>query len=113
MHTFTHVRLPKMPDSDSVRFSAYAFNSDRVKSVISPALEYRISVAAAKQNTCCRAYVISVGVNANQSRWNLDLAVPSAKRIQQLFATKLRGHYSEVIRTELYSDLAENGLQAV
>ncbi|MGC2661152.1 MAG: hypothetical protein WA324_24625 [Bryobacteraceae bacterium] len=110
-HTFSHIRLPQSSGAKTVKFTAYAFNSDRVKSVTAPALEYKPTGATPKKMLVRRAYIISVGVNANQSRWNLDLGVSSAGRAAQLLAAKLKGEYGQIVEIPLYSDLAENGVQ--
>jgi hypothetical protein len=109
--TFHGVPLPQRKDVKSVIFTAYAFNSDRVKSATSPPFEYQLPVPRA--NTPRRAYVITVGVNANESHFNLEMAVPSAQRAGLLLAGELRNDYSEIHPIALYSNLAEDSAQVV
>jgi hypothetical protein len=53
-----------------------------------------------------RAYLLTIGVNANQSpNLNLELAVSSAERARSLLRDKLRAEYTEVVEIPLYSDL--------
>jgi len=110
-HTFSHIRLPERPGVGKVEFTAYAFNSDRVKSLTTPPYECKLPAATPRKAVPRRAYLITMGVNANQSRWNLELAVSSAERARQLLRGKLQGEYPEIVEVPLYSDLAENGVQ--
>jgi WD40 repeat protein len=105
-HTFSHIRLPQRQGVDKVKFTAYAFNSDRVKSVTTPPFEYMLSgVRAAAASR--RAYLITMGVNANQSsNLDLELAVSSAEQVGVLLRDKLKADYAEVVEIPLYSDLA-------
>src|SRR5258708_24234360 len=50
-----------------------------------------------------------MGGNANESRWNLDVAVSSAEKARSLLHAKLAEQYSTVIDVPLYSDLADSG----
>ena len=53
-----------------------------------------------------RAYLITTGVNANQSpNLNLDLAISRAEAARSILRDKLRDDYGEVIEIPLYSDL--------
>jgi hypothetical protein len=106
-HTFHHIRLPQRAGVDKVAFTAYAFNSDRVKSLTTPPLEYFPPRAAVSPLgvVARRAYLISIGVNANQSRWNLDFAVPSAQDAARLLHEKMAREY-EVVEISLFSTLA-------
>jgi WD40 repeat protein len=109
--TFPNVRLPQRPEMKKVSFTAYAFNSDRVKSVTTQPYEYTLPLRSA---TAVRgkAYVVTMGVNANQSHnLDLELAVSSAERVRALLRGKLRGAYSEVVEVPLYSDLDANSNQ--
>jgi WD40 repeat protein len=109
--TFSHIRLPQRPGVDKVEFTAYAFNSDRIKSLTSPPYEYKPPAAPQGNVVSRRAYLITMGVNANQSRWNLELAVSSAERARHLLRGKMEGEYQEIVEVPLYSDLVENGVQ--
>jgi hypothetical protein len=102
--TLTHVRLPQRSGAKNVAFTAYAFNSDRVKSLMTPPFEY--SLPGPKGTAPRRAYLVTMGVNANQSpNLNLELAVSSAERARSLLRDKLRAEYTEVVEISLYSDL--------
>jgi hypothetical protein len=77
IHEF-HVRLATRDVGRPVRFTAYAFNEDRVKSETSePKDPYVVPQDAAKR--LARAYVITVGVNGYQNkRRDLEFAVKDA-----------------------------------
>ncbi len=52
-----------------------------------------------------KAYLITMGVNANQSyNLDLDLAVPSAETARGLLRNKLNTEYQKVVEIRLYSD---------
>jgi Caspase domain len=108
-HTFHHIRLPRQPGVDKVTFTAYAFNSDRVKSLTTPPLEYSLpKLSVARPGVVARrAYLISMGVNANESGWNMDFAVPSAEHAARLLHDKLAKDY-EVVPICLFSALASD-----
>jgi WD40 repeat protein/tetratricopeptide (TPR) repeat protein len=110
--TFHHVRLPEHVATSKVHFTAYAFNRDRVKSLTTPAYEFDLPVSHAGEGTTRTAYLVTMGVNANQSHnLDLELAVSSAERVRALLRTKLHGDYSEVVEVPLYSDLAADSNQ--
>jgi WD40 repeat protein len=103
--TFRGVRLPQS-DVKKVAFTAYAFNADRVKSQTTSPFEYQLPTV--KNATPRQAYVITIGVNANQSpNLNLELAVSSAERARALVRDRLRAQYSNPVEIQLYSDLDE------
>jgi WD40 repeat protein len=105
-HTFSHIQLPQRLGVKTVWFTAYAFNSDRVKSVTTPPYEYEIPKSVRGQSATRRAYLVTMGVNANQSHnLDLELAVSSAERVRTLLRAKLQADYSEVVEIPLYSDL--------
>jgi len=112
-HTFHHIRLPRRPGVDKVQFTAYAFNSDRVKSLTTPPFAYVLPKPSAPPAAVARrAYLISMGVNANQSRWNLNFAVASAQDAARLLHEKLSKEY-EVVDISLFSTLAPDSPQVV
>ncbi len=108
-HTFSHIRLPHA--ASTTRFTAYAFNSDRVKSSTSAALDLKRQGATEHKLPSGRAYIITAGVNANESRWNLELAVSSAHQMGALLAAKLKKDYGQIVNISLDSDLAEDSQQ--
>lgn len=103
--TFRHIKLPVGGNSKSVQFSAYAFNSDRVTSESSPPFIY--NVPSAKDKTRPKAYVITVGVDANQPEWELSFAAKSAEDMKQALRQKLEKAY-EVINISLLAARAKD-----
>jgi WD40 repeat protein len=107
--TFT-VKLPRSSKTKDIEFSAYAFNEDRVKSETarlrwSP--PEAVKPAAAQPNVKSRAYVIAVGVNANENpAFDLQFAANDARRFQEVLPQSLAatGEFSEVVRISLISD---------
>lgn len=104
--TFTFsVRLPANSKANEVEFSAYAFNEDRVKSDTARASYTMPARATTKAKP--RAYVIAVGVNANENpAFNLQFAANDARRFQEVLPQRLTatGEYSEVVPITLVSD---------
>jgi WD40 repeat protein len=97
---FNGVKVPRA-GIKQVTFSAYAFNGDRVTSETST---YRYQLQAVQNSVKPRAYVITMGVDANQSgsSWSLDLAAESSGNMQKLLSGKLSRNY-EVIGIPLIS----------
>lgn len=108
---FEHIRLPMQTATGEVYFTAYAFNRDRVKSLNSPPFKRTLPPAAG--SSAKRAFLITMGVNANQSGWNLDVAVTSAEQARRLLHAKLLQEYPTVVDVPLYSDLGDNGEAAL
>jgi WD40 repeat protein len=107
--TFRHVRLPRRPQVRNVEFTAYAFNSDRVKSMTSLPYHYPLPLTQ-RDPVRRRAYLITMGVNANQApNLDLDLAVSSAETVRPLLRAKLSVDYQDVIEIQLYSELDDTG----
>lgn len=88
--TFSGVRLPHHNPQTKVEFSAYAFNSDRIKTATSR-YEYKYErwVGAPPP----RAYLLTVGVNTFQSPLVQPLLFPSndARRIRDTLSQNLAG----------------------
>jgi hypothetical protein len=100
---FHNIRIPQRAGTQRIEFSAYAFNSDRVKS-LTKSMEF-IPKQPAERSYPRTAFLLTMGVNANQSpHLNLELAVPSAQRARSLFHSKLLATYSKIVEVELYSD---------
>jgi WD40 repeat protein/uncharacterized caspase-like protein len=76
----THVFKVKLADRDRgqpVKFTAYAFNEDRVKSETASDESYKVPDDVAQPKP--RAYVIAIGVNAyDNPEWKLGFAVKDA-----------------------------------
>jgi WD40 repeat protein len=101
--TFRNIRLPRRSGLDHVEFTAYAFNSDRVKSLITP--PHPFSLPPSSQPVSRTAFLLSMGVNANQSRnLDLDFAVSSAEKARSLLRSKLQADYQQIVEITLYSD---------
>jgi WD40 repeat protein len=93
------VQLPRGKDASSIKFTAYAFNEDRVKSETARyewATEQKQKLPQADANVTRRAYVISVGVNNFQlPGFNLSKSNYDADQFQRVIPEKLRqtGNY--------------------
>ncbi len=99
--TFT-VRLPRNQPGEGIEFSAYAFNADRVKS---PAMSVEYRLPADGAGAPAKAYLVTVGINAYQSRqWDLNFAANDARRIQDVVSQALQGY--EVVPVSLISEYA-------
>ncbi len=99
------VKLPRNSNSKEIEFSAYAFNEDRVKSDTARAT-YTLPPNPGFK-TKPRAYVIAVGVNANENpAFDLQFAANDARRFQEVLPQRLAatGAYSEVVPVSLISD---------
>ncbi len=105
------VKLPRGSGGRKVEFSAYAFNSDRVKSETARTVS-EVRRAPATREEPRRAYVITVGVNKYQNpAWNLRFAANDSRLARRLFSERLRalGEFSEVVEVALVSDDEEAG----
>jgi len=97
------VKLPRKKEKQKFEFTAYAFNSDRVKSATAK-LVY--DLARPLPTVKGRAYVISVGVNVYQdSSWDLKFAARDAEISEAMLSKTLaaRGDY-EVVGIKLTSN---------
>lgn len=97
------VRLARLAGSRQVKFSAYAFNNDMIKSATARNGYTRSSVAAVKG----RAYVICVGVNSYQDRtWDLTYAASDADLACEILSSKLVGSglYADIVSMAMVSD---------
>lgn len=98
-----HVRLPRRSEPREVTFSAYAFNTDRVKSATATA---RLALPADLQPVAGRAFVVAIGVADNESRsWRLSYPANDARRLLAAAGEALRrsGRYREVVGVPLIS----------
>ena len=77
---------------------------DSVKSLTTPPYEF-VLPSQSGLPVRRRAYLIKMGVNANESRnLRLNLAVSSAERARALLRDKLSVDFQDVIEKQLYSD---------
>lgn len=103
--TFRNVALPHNEESGAVEFSAYAFNSDGVKSATARATHDVKGLTPRKG----RAYLITVGVNAyDNPALNLNYAVNDAREVRRVMGASLEslvkgGEYTEVVEVPLLS----------
>ena len=101
---FPEVRLPQHGRSKEIELSAYAFNSDRVKS---PTARQMYTLPEDLPNRRGRAYVISIGVNSHDHpSWDLDYSVADAEALQSQLVARLaiNDRYERVVGVGLYSD---------
>ncbi len=105
---FHDVALARAGDGWAGSFSAFAFNGDQVKGPTSPAVPFSVpgSPGGGHGPARGRAFLVTVGVNANESHWTLDLAVSSARSVQALLGTWLQGRFKEVVEVPLLADFA-------
>ena len=126
---FENIALPRLSDKSEILFSAYAFNSDRVKTSTATykfkparvttrpsrtqAGERRARVAqASSTRPGRRAYVITIGVNAFENNdWDLKYAANDAHLMGEVLLKGLMqsARYAEVVLVPLISDYKEVG----
>jgi WD40 repeat protein len=100
------VKLPGNPNNRQVEFSAYAFNSDRVKSETARTL-YTLPDTASAKPPSRTAYVITFGVNKfDNPEWNLQFAGNDARAVREVVSESLRKRkeFAEVVEIALVSD---------
>lgn len=104
--TFTFkVKLPHADAGRRVEFTAYAFNSDRVKSETA-----RVAYDTPERPGGPgprRAYVLTFGVNKfDDPKWDLRYAANDARAIRQSVSAGLRARkeFAEVVEVQLISD---------
>lgn len=103
------VRLGDEQARAGARFSAYAFNRDRVKSPTVTAWhrgdgEWRVARR--------RAFLVNIGIDQYQSpAWDLEYAANDARLLGSALAERLRasGRFDEVVQTLLVSDAETPG----
>jgi WD40 repeat protein len=110
--TFT-VKLPRNQDTQQIEFSAYAFNTDRVKSATD---RKTFAVPKEPKPVKGRAYLVTIGVNAYENpAWDLRFAANDARRIERTLLERLARarEYEDVIAIPLISDYALRGGERV
>jgi WD40 repeat protein/uncharacterized caspase-like protein len=102
--TFDNVRLPRNAGARQVALSAYAFNQDHVKSATDvKSFQVPADVTPMKG----RAYVVAIGVNANERKeLSLRFAARDATTLSDALASRLArtGAYEEIVPVTLVSD---------
>lgn len=100
------VTLPRAGTAQSLDFTAYAFNEDRVKSRTARA-GTRQPASSTAGTAARRAYVVSIGVNQHENAvWNLQFAANDARLIQRIVGDRLAAtrQFGEVVRVNLLAD---------
>lgn len=109
IHTFVNIPISTESYQSEAEFSAYAFNSDGVKSLTAEATFKSQGPPPIQQ---AKAYVFTIGVNEYQSpQWNLTYAAEDAKAIANTISSGLKsqGNYVEVVSIPLIS--GQDGVQ--
>lgn len=110
-YTFRNIRLPR-DGRKEVDFTAYAFNSDKVKSVTTPPFKFTIPMTVSDSPQKGKAFLVTIGVNASETPdYNLRYAVNDARKMQQIVGERLKNStekYSEIIQIPLISDYDNN-----
>jgi WD40 repeat protein/uncharacterized caspase-like protein len=103
--TFPNVKLPRNGNTN-IEFSAYAFNTDRVKSETAR----KTHTIDKPQTRLGRAIVLSIGVNSTEGKsFDLQYAAADARLMQKVLIPKLdkeveAKRYSEVVSIPFVSD---------
>ena len=106
-YTFRNIRLPQDGSTD-VEFSAYAFNSDRVKSDTVRAT-YKIENPQTREGN---TYLITIGVNKSETdAYDLKYAANDARKMQEILGERIeaaiKGTKSKLIRIPLISEIKD------
>ncbi|MEO8042973.1 MAG: caspase family protein [Acidobacteriota bacterium] len=105
LYTFKNVKLPKNGRSE-VEFSAYAFNSDRVKSDTARQI-YKIEKPESRKG---KTYLMTIGVNASQNpAWNLNYAANDADKMQEILGERLKASGHDLVPIRLVSNYGAGG----
>jgi hypothetical protein len=105
--TFHNIRLPHSAVGRQVEFSAYAFNSDRVKGETTR----RVYTSRPLAPSTPRAYIITMGVSAYQdSNWDLWFAAEGAKQMRDFAGRALNeGNRYKVVPITLLAEYDKDG----
>ena len=110
-YTFTNVKLPK-DERKTVEFTAYAFNSDKVKSTTTAPVKFNVPDTISNAPKKGRAFVVSIGVNASENpAYDLKYAANDARKMQEIVGGRLNadgGQFSDVVLIPLISDHDKN-----
>jgi WD40 repeat protein len=105
---FSNIKLPRREDVLKVEFSAYAFNSDRVKSLTN---HMTYELPAPLKTVKGRAYLVTVGVNVYENFEVTKLLYPAsdARLMSTTLSDTLRqtGHYAEIVTVPMIADIRE------
>ncbi len=105
--TFRNIRL-RRDDRDSIEFTAYAFNADRVKSE-TVRMTYKLAKRPKREGN---VYLITIGVNKSEvDAFDLKYAANDARKMQEILGerldAKLNGTTGRLIRVPLISDIKD------
>jgi len=110
-YTFRNIKLPK-DGREKVEFTAYAFNSDKVKSATTEPAKFVVPDTVRNTGKKGCAYLISIGVNASENpAYKLRYAANDARKMQEIVGARLQSdgtQYSEVVQISLISDYSKN-----
>jgi WD40 repeat protein len=98
------IQVPAGTSDGTVELSAYAFNSDNVKSVTT---RYTHELQDNSRAGDARAYLVSIGVNASDNpSFALRYAANDARLVQDALSSELRrlGRYADIVNVPLISD---------
>ena len=116
LYTFRNVKLPK-DGRKNVKFTAYAFNEDKVKSKTTEPFKFEIPQSVSNAAKKGRAFIVSIGVNASENpAYDLRYAVNDARKMQEIIGERLKANsrqYSEVVQIPLVSDYGKDGKLSV
>lgn len=102
--TISDIQTPSRPIASEVRFSAYAFNHDRIKGETAE----MSTTARTKLAGHPTAYVITFGVNSfDDPSWNLGFAAADARAMSREVSGALdaTGQFEKVVTLPLISDV--------
>jgi WD40 repeat protein len=101
--TFTGVRMPTGTGDRPVNLTAYAFNSDRVRSTpVSTSIQRR------ERHGTPRAYLVSIGINDYGGvGWDLHYAVKDARQVSTFLPAALQKGGFEIVQERLIADTAD------
>jgi WD40 repeat protein len=100
-----HIQLPSRVGIESVIFSAYAFNAERVKSETATSI-FPLNLLNVPTLSTRNAFVVSVGVNAYEGKYTRDLkyAAGDAKLFSLVMKRLLEGQGYRVFSNTLTSE---------
>lgn len=111
-YTFRNVKLPRDKRA-TVEFTAYAFNSDKVKSTTTAPFKFDVPKAIVNAPRKGRAFVVSIGVNDSENpAYRLRYAANDARNMQRIIGERLEAdaaRYSSVVEIPLVSDYDKAG----
>ncbi len=109
---FENIRLPR--NRKTVRFSAFCFNEDNIKSHTCK-MDYTLPEALEPDPG--RAYIVAIGVNAYENpAWDLQYAANDARVIGEIIRRRLTAQthdYQDIVLIPLISDDGKDGERVI